>query len=99
MPGMNGTGPAGRGPMTGGGRGWCNPYSPIYGGGYAGYGRMPMGYAPAGYGGYPATPMGVPAQAAFGYGGYGRGYGMGFARVPTGSYGGGRSGGGFGRGS
>jgi hypothetical protein len=26
MPGFDGTGPAGRGPMTGGGRGWCNPY-------------------------------------------------------------------------
>jgi hypothetical protein len=28
MPGFDGTGPSGRGPMTGGGRGWCNPYSP-----------------------------------------------------------------------
>ena len=27
MPGMNRTGPTGMGPMTGGGRGWCNPYS------------------------------------------------------------------------
>jgi hypothetical protein len=26
MPGMDGTGPRGLGPMTGGGRGWCNPY-------------------------------------------------------------------------
>ena len=26
MPGMDGTGPMGLGPMTGGGRGWCNPY-------------------------------------------------------------------------
>jgi len=25
MPGFDGTGPAGMGPMTGGGRGWCNP--------------------------------------------------------------------------
>lgn len=25
MPGYDGTGPAGRGPMTGGGRGFCNP--------------------------------------------------------------------------
>lgn len=26
MPGMDGTGPMGLGPRTGGGRGWCNPY-------------------------------------------------------------------------
>ena len=25
MPGLNGTGPRGMGPMTGGGRGFCNP--------------------------------------------------------------------------
>lgn len=28
MPGFDGTGPRGMGPMTGGGRGFCNPYSP-----------------------------------------------------------------------
>lgn len=28
MPGFDGTGPAGRGPMTGGGRGPCSPYVP-----------------------------------------------------------------------
>ncbi len=32
MPGFDGTGPWGEGPMTGGARGFCNP-------GYAGYGR------------------------------------------------------------
>ncbi len=26
MPGFDGTGPVGMGPMTGGARGWCNPY-------------------------------------------------------------------------
>jgi hypothetical protein len=26
MPGFDGTGPQGQGPMTGGARGWCNPY-------------------------------------------------------------------------
>jgi hypothetical protein len=26
MPGFDGTGPEGRGPMTGGARGWCTPY-------------------------------------------------------------------------
>ncbi|HID87767.1 MAG TPA: hypothetical protein EYP55_10385 [Anaerolineae bacterium] len=40
MPGLNGTGPAGMGPMTGGGRGWCNPYSPLY----AGYMPYPVPY-------------------------------------------------------
>lgn len=28
MPGFDGTGPMGMGPMTGGGRGWCNPSVP-----------------------------------------------------------------------
>jgi len=42
MPGLNGTGPAGMGPMTGGGRGWCNPYSPLY----AGYVPYPYAYRP-----------------------------------------------------
>ena len=32
MPGFDGTGPAGMGPMTGGARGWCNPYSFSYAG-------------------------------------------------------------------
>jgi hypothetical protein len=31
MPGFNGTGPMGRGPMTGGGRGSCNPANTGYG--------------------------------------------------------------------
>jgi hypothetical protein len=30
MPGLDGTGPAGMGPMTGGARGWCNPYRASY---------------------------------------------------------------------
>jgi hypothetical protein len=29
MPGLDRTGPAGMGPMTGGGRGWCTPSSPL----------------------------------------------------------------------
>jgi len=36
MPGFNGSGPMGGGPMTGGGRGYCDPAG-------AGFGR-PMGY-------------------------------------------------------
>jgi hypothetical protein len=31
MPGFNGTGPAGMGPMTGWGRGYCNPTQSAYG--------------------------------------------------------------------
>lgn len=61
MPGLDGTGPLGRGPMTGGGRGLCNP-----GGGFGGRGvgwrrgfRFPLYAEPA------APPF---------YGGYGPGY-------------------------
>jgi len=45
MPGFDGTGPMGAGPMTGGGRGYCNPLNrtygrPRFGGGRGfGYGR------------------------------------------------------------
>ena len=34
MPGFDGTGPGGMGPMTGGGRGPCNPYNVPYAGPY-----------------------------------------------------------------
>jgi hypothetical protein len=46
MPGFNGTGPSGRGPMTGGARGWCNPV----GARYAGY--RPRGLMRPLFGGY-----------------------------------------------
>lgn len=55
MPGMDGTGPMGMGPMTGGGRGLCNPLWAGYWGAmnpwlrYGGYSPWP-GY---GYGPYP----------------------------------------------
>ena len=59
MPAMDGTGPMGMGPMTGGGRGWCNPYlgnMPPMGGdprfGLSGW-RTPYGY-----GTRPLTPYG-----------------------------------------
>ena len=40
MPGLDGTGPWGEGPMTGGGRGYCNPAPGGYGVAYGwGYGR------------------------------------------------------------
>jgi len=63
MPGFDGTGPAGMGPMTGGARGWCNPYRPAY----------------TGYGPYrPSFPAPVPPPNAYGYGrprwGLGRGF-------------------------
>lgn len=70
MPGFNGRGPNNAGPMTGRGRGYCNParagYNPqlVYGRGFGfGYGRGP------GYG------------RGFGRG-YGRGYGV-FAAGPA----------------
>jgi len=48
MPGFNGTGPMGAGPMTGGGRGNCNPANTGYGRQYlpaTGFGRgMGSGY-------------------------------------------------------
>ena len=50
MPGFDGTGPMGMGPMTGGGRGFCNPYSPL----------RATGFAPAAYRPLPAAPI-VPA--------------------------------------
>lgn len=46
MPGFDGTGPRGEGPMTGGGRGNCNPnYKGTRSGGFYGAGRggMPWG--------------------------------------------------------
>jgi hypothetical protein len=54
MPGFNGTGPRGMGPMTGGGRGFCSPWG--IGAALRGYGVPPrVGY------GYPH--YGVPASA------------------------------------
>jgi hypothetical protein len=77
MPGMDGTGPGGMGPMTGGGRGWCNPYSsPSAGSGpYA----APYPYA---QGPYPAPAARWPGWG-FGlrrFGGVPWGYGVGRPR-------------------
>ncbi len=67
MPGFDGTGPGGGGPMTGGGRGYCNPAgSPGYG-----YGR--------GFGGGRGFGRGRGFRGGFGAGA-GRGYGWGYAR-------------------
>jgi hypothetical protein len=69
MPGFDGTGPMGAGPMTGGGRGLCNSayagYGPGYGRGF-GYGR--------GYGRGRGFRKGFGAGYGRGFG-YGRGYG------------------------
>ena len=83
MPGMDGTGPRGLGPMTGEGRGRCNPYSA--GAGFAFAAGRPyawgspyeqqagMAFAPyAPCGRIPYTPN-VPL-------GWGRGMGRGFGR-------------------
>ena len=89
MPGFDRTGPRGMGPMTGGGRGFCNPYyasgrtpfrgaypySPPYG----------MGYMPP-YGAYSYNPSAAYYYSPFGFGrgfgggrviGWGRGFGRG----------------------
>ncbi len=62
MPGFDGTGPMGAGPMTGGARGFCNSYT----GAYSGYG----------YGGY-GFRRGFRGGFGPGFG-RGRGYGRGF---------------------
>ncbi len=70
MPGFNGTGPGGMGPMTGGARGWCNPYSPLYAGAapapYGPYAYPPSYFRP--YGGYlPAYGFGRPRWGLRGF--------------------------------
>jgi len=89
MPRFDGTGPRGMGPMTGGGRGWCNPnyaggrpaftgpypYSTPYGTGYV----PPYGASPYGVG-Y-STPYAASPYGSFGFGrGFGGGRGFGFGR-------------------
>jgi len=59
MPGFDGTGPRGMGPMTGGGRGFCSPWG--VGATYRSYGRFPrMGYGYPYYGAGLAAPGAVP---------------------------------------
>ena len=83
MPGFDGTGPAGMGPMTGGGRGRCNPYSSPYGGyGYAPY-PAPYAYGPyalTGAGYAPGAGMPVGGYGFRPYGGYPLDYGLGRPR-------------------
>lgn len=80
MPGLDGTGPAGMGPMTGGSRGWCNPH--VYGPYRLPY-AAPMqpyypGYPPA-YGlGRPRWGRGLWGRGFRGGRGRGRGRGRGW---------------------
>ena len=72
MPGFDGTGPSGMGPMTGGARGLCNPY------GGASYARPGFGQGRGFRGGF---------GPGFGGGrGYGRGFGWRGAYPPTGGW-------------
>jgi hypothetical protein len=52
VPGFDGTGPAGMGPMTGGARGRCNPYRPLY----VGYGPYRPPYPTPVRPYYPGSP-------------------------------------------
>ena len=59
MPGFNGTGPRGMGPMTGGGRGFCNPWG--IGAAARSYGAPPrLGYGYPYYGAWQAAPGAIP---------------------------------------
>jgi len=63
MPGFDGTGPRGMGPMTGGGRGFCAVPLPAARSAYMGRGAYPSYGVPRGtpyYGAGPATPGTVP---------------------------------------
>lgn len=71
MPGVNGTGPSGAGPMTGGARGRCKPS-------FAGSARPMTGY---GYGYGTGFGFGRCGRGAFGNG-YGRRLGYGSAGYP-----------------
>jgi len=65
MPGFDGTGPRGMGPMTGGGRGFCSPWG--IGAALQGYGIPPrIGYGYPYYSriGIPYPSYGAPTGAA-----------------------------------
>ncbi|MFH2011638.1 MAG: DUF5320 domain-containing protein [Pseudomonadota bacterium] len=71
MPGFDGTGPRGQGPMTGGGRGFCNFN-------FAGMGGPNMGY-PYGtpFSGYPYENQPYSPYQAYPCRGFGMGRGLG----------------------
>ena len=74
MPGFDGTGPMGAGPMTGGGRGRCNPA-------YAGYG-MGIGRG-SGYGRGRGFRRGFGAGCGRGFGGRAFSHAWGAAYAPA----------------
>ncbi len=77
MPGFDGTGPRGMGPMTGGARGWCNPYNagPVgYRAPFARVFRPIRPFYPGPVRGYPAYGWGRPGWGLR-FGGFGRGWG------------------------
>lgn len=63
MPGFDGTGPLGLGPMTGRGRGYCmmrlDPAGPMVRRGYAGIGGWAF-VSVVGWGGFPTLPLFAP---------------------------------------
>ena len=78
MPGFDGTGPMGAGPMTGWGRGVCGPNQ---GAGYVAPSPARGGYRAPAYGGTPGRSFGrgLGFRQGFGMGfGRGRGFGRGF---------------------
>lgn len=81
MPRFDGTGPAGVGPMTGWGRGFCAPAGPAY----APYGDRGPGFWGPGYGRGFGRGRGFGPGRGLGRGlgrgmGWGKGYGRGFGR-------------------
>ncbi|MBW1669399.1 MAG: DUF5320 domain-containing protein [Deltaproteobacteria bacterium] len=87
MPGFDGTGPMGAGPMTGGGRGFCNPYWAGYGRGFGwgrGFGRG-FGYGRSFRGGFGrgfAWRRFAPPWAGWYGPAYGPAYGSPYAMSP-----------------
>jgi len=76
MPGFDGTGPWGAGPMTGWGRGFCNPSAPgAYGLGYRGWYGRGLGYGRGWFGRARGYGRGW-GWRAYGAGPYGPYYGM-----------------------
>jgi len=84
MPGFNGTGPAGMGSMTGGGRGYCNSSQSAYGSAMVGGpGYFGLSYA-QGVGRAHGSGRGRGFSSGFRPGsGRGRGYAIGLGRRGT----------------
>ncbi|SMP43293.1 DUF5320 family protein [Anoxynatronum buryatiense] len=74
MPGRDGTGPGGQGPMMGWGNGFCKTFRPLGMGRGVRRGGMGMGRGPV-FG--PGVPAGTKYGCGRGYGGYGPFWGTG----------------------